>query len=53
MSDDVEQIWKEAMLAIEVNHQVGKNFQSLVEETIGNIAALRALSTSDEELIKN
>ena len=51
-NNDIQEIWSEAQLEIEVNHQVGKNHQFLVEETIGNLAALKALSSSDEVLIE-
>ena len=47
---DIIAIYEEAMKEIELNHQVGKNHQYLVEEAIMNIAALKALETKDADI---
>jgi len=54
MSEEIDEIWDEALKEIAANHQVGKNHQYLCEEAIGNIAALKTINdTSVEEMLKN
>jgi len=52
MDEQLKEIFDAAELEIKLNHQVGENHQSLIEESILNIAALKSLKL-DEELLGN
>jgi hypothetical protein len=50
----IEDIWREAKLEIDANHHMAQHHQLMVEQTIGNIAALKLLGdNSVEEAVKN
>lgn len=51
MDLDIQSIYEEAKLEIDLNHEVGKNHQYLCEEAIMNLAALKQLTDSDTEKI--
>ena len=54
MDQDIQSIYEEAGLEIELNHKVGTNHQYLIEEAIMNIAALNVInSKSTEEILGN
>jgi len=53
MAGEIEEIWNEAKMDLDTTQHLGENFQRLVEQTIGNLAALRLLDESDDEVVKN
>uniref|UniRef100_A0A6M3K5T5 Uncharacterized protein n=1 Tax=viral metagenome TaxID=1070528 RepID=A0A6M3K5T5_9ZZZZ len=52
MDEQLKEIFDAAELEVKLNHQVGTNHQELIEETIMNLAALKALSL-DNKLLGN
>jgi len=53
MSDDLD-AWAEFLKETDANHHMAQNHQMMYEQTIGNIAALKAINDSDiEEAVKN
>ena len=51
--DALEAIKREGDIQIDLNHKIGVNHQFLVEEAIGNIAALKVLNNRTEEQLGN
>ena len=54
MTGEIEQIWAEYEAENAATHKAAENFQLLLEQSIGNLAALKMLSdNSIEEAVKN
>lgn len=53
MDKDLQDIRDDAKAACDVNYHMGTNHQRLFEQSIGNIAAVKALDSDVEGLLKN
>jgi hypothetical protein len=54
MDEDIEEIWKEFEAEDNALHKMAQHQQLMYEQTIGNIAALKALNdNSIEQAVKN
>lgn len=54
MDEDIINVWREFEHELEANRKMASNHQSMYEETIGNVAALKMLSDQEiEEAVKN
>ena len=54
MSEDIQEIWKEFREEDAAIHQMAQNMQLMFEQSIGNLAAVKAISDSTiEEAVKN
>ena len=54
MSEEIEDVWKMSGLELDSIHKMGTDHQLLVEQTIGNLAALKLLDEQPlEQEVKN
>lgn len=54
MDQDIGNIWEECRAELDTIYKMGTDYQSLLEQTIGNVAALKMLGDDGvEEAVKN